>query len=500
MKRKASVFLILLAMQLLLSGCIPLSLGEIVSLEEFFSWTERFTLNIPQETMNTLLGPVVNLILALILALGFYGLISVMISGANNEKIGLLDILQGKYGDSCALILATVILLSFVPMSNLLITEIFPDNLNLDWVLDTMRWEVTINPVKIVTTGWGALLTLWLPIISSAWQIIIVFASVVFIIYSVAVKSGRALKAVFLMALGWSLFPFLYYGAVSLIGELYPDGWGLIRIDSLMSVIYIFITVLLLNLCYLGSFVLGFVSMRKSRYEDSFFTRSWNRVFNDVDGVAYQNTGRSTVNRYGGYRHRGEPYVGYDSRLDSTEPNKKPGSGNVTSRLNKVESYIKKDTREKHTIEAEAKVKHPDDKKKTTAQKIDRATNIAAIVGIAAGHPEVTAAAETVSTATRIVDELAKNDKELRVHKKEKSKRLDATVTESSSQYGQQPAETEITPKDVDTVDDNEINTSSYSNPSVLMSYKGSVIKTAEVIRKLDDTELTERKDFSESG
>lgn len=398
MKRKAMSVVISLLSIFLLTGCeVPLSL------EDFFSWTDRFSIGIYQADLDPLIGLIISFLSVLVLAFGFYGLCSNMIKMSKSD---FLNVFGGAYSATICLYLSLIILSIFLPVSDLFFTSLFPENLNLDWVFDNMRWELTLNPIKIVTTGWAVLFTIWIPIINSSWQIVIVVLSIISILTSLILRNGNSLKFMVLLIIGWALFPFLYYAAVDLIGVLRPDGWDLANIGSLMSIIYCVITGIIMFLCYIGMPVFGMIVTSKGRNDkESLVTRTWSSIVHNDENSDYkypppnyQERSETTVNRSRESRER------YSSEFYNPFFEKKPGYvRDREERESSVPEFIEPDFDEDTSDHSESANEVTRD-----TYSFENTARVAAMVGTAAGHPELGLVVEGASLVNDLVSKTSK--------------------------------------------------------------------------------------------
>lgn len=244
MRRTISVILAILTL-LLLSGCSKIP----DSLDDFFDWTERFSINGAMNSFfGELLGRVVPIISALIFIVALFGLIRSTIK----ESEGSLDFINDENISSAIILTLSVALLSqILPISEKAFRVLFNDNLTLDWVVDSMGWDVFMRSLNELTlVSWAFTLTLFLPLISSAFQFLIVIFYIVAIIISSLRRNGSAFVNLLVLIGGWALFPFFYYALVTFLGIIKPSGWQIINTDSGMSLLYLIGVGVLMLICY----------------------------------------------------------------------------------------------------------------------------------------------------------------------------------------------------------------------------------------------------------
>ena len=269
--KRAGTWLIALVGGLLLTGCdVP------TNMESLFDWRDKFFLQVEISNIEQLLGPVIALLTVMATVISLWGAISNM----NNRR----PISSGSYLVGVFLLVTAGLILRYIPIATSFGKSIFPQDLTLDKVFSALRWEISSDPIELVTVAWGVSLTLVLPLISAFWAIVMLVAAVIAIAISIA---GRSLKGVIfavVQILGWGLFLVMYNTLVSLIGTYYPS-WDLSSVAVLTSAFYIAATLFLLLACYIGLPWLA-VSLAPSRSSEEVVEReekrSWKIDLNDI--------------------------------------------------------------------------------------------------------------------------------------------------------------------------------------------------------------------------
>ncbi len=223
---------------LLLTGCdVP------TNMESLFDWRDKFFLQVETSTIEQLLGPLLALLTATATVIALWGVISNM----RNRR----SIWSGSYLVGLVLLVTAGLMLIYIPISTSFGESIFPQDLTLDKVFSALRWEISSDPIELVTVAWGVSITLVLPLISAFWEIVMLVAAVIAIAMSITGQSIKGVIFAIAQILGWGLFLVMYNTLVSLIGTYYPS-WDLSSVAVLTSVFYIGATLFLLLACYIG--------------------------------------------------------------------------------------------------------------------------------------------------------------------------------------------------------------------------------------------------------
>lgn len=241
MKRAASLLLMVSSL-LLLTAC------EGINLEEITGWRERFTLGITPEQIQSFLGWIVGLLIAIF---AFKALVSIP---QEFDRGTPLRKSTGAWAVSMMIAFAMWYLL--IPVANQITSVFLPPELTIDRVLENLHLlESLLNPANAILQVWATGLTVALPIFVSGLLLLDLFLALYGLIMNVLRKRSGSIWAIIGVWVGHALFLSLFVMTQEVLGQIYPT-WTAVVAGAAVSAIYNFILAMFAFLCYL---VLPFV-------------------------------------------------------------------------------------------------------------------------------------------------------------------------------------------------------------------------------------------------
>lgn len=233
---------------LMVSSLLLLTACEGLNLEELTGWRERFTLGITPDQIQSFLGWIVGLFIALF---AFRALVSIP-----QELDRRVPLRKSTGVWAISMMIAFAIWYLLIPVANQITSVILPPDMTIDSVLENLRLlESLLNPANAILQLWAAGLTVALPIFVNGLLLLDLFLALYGLVLNVLRKRSGSIWAIIGVWAGHALFLSLFVMTQEVLGQIYPT-WTAVVAGAAVSAIYNFILAMFAFLCYL---VLPFV-------------------------------------------------------------------------------------------------------------------------------------------------------------------------------------------------------------------------------------------------